>query len=44
MLFSPFQVKQSAPTNDAKLEASINALMKSHPGATYDIVKEVLMG
>ncbi|XP_048773511.2 uncharacterized protein LOC125678839 isoform X2 [Ostrea edulis] len=43
-LTTAFPVKHPAPDNNAKLEASVNALMKSHPGSTYDIVKEVLMG
>ncbi|XP_061188199.1 transcriptional coactivator YAP1-like isoform X2 [Saccostrea echinata] len=38
------QTKHPPPdTNNAKLDASINALMKSHPGATYDMVKDVLV-
>ncbi|XP_062606176.1 BAG family molecular chaperone regulator 3-like isoform X2 [Saccostrea cucullata] len=38
------QTKHPPPdTNNDKLDASINALMKSHPGATYDMVKDILV-
>nr|XP_022325875.1 nucleosome assembly protein 1-like 3 isoform X2 [Crassostrea virginica] len=43
-LTTAFSVKHPPPdTTNAQLEATINSLVRSHPGASHNIVKDILM-